>query len=275
MLSTVATLVLVAGCFGPGGGEAGPTTVQVTGSSTLAPLAAEMGKRFEARRPDVRIDVQAGGSARGIADVRRGLADVGMISRAPGPGEADLHAVAVARDGIAPIVHADNPVPRLTGQEIRALWRGEIESWSELGGPPRPVTVVNKAEGRATLDRFLDHFGLRRSEIEADVVVGANQHAIRSVAGDRGAVGYVSIGEAAVEAERGVAIRAVPLDGVEPTAENVADGRYPFLRLLHFVTVGEPTGVVRDFVEFSRSSAVHDLVRAHSFVPVSVPVSDD
>ncbi|MFQ5744400.1 MAG: substrate-binding domain-containing protein, partial [Acidobacteriota bacterium] len=70
----------------------------LTGSSTVAPLASEIGKRFETLHPQTRIDVQMGGSSRGIADARQGLADIGLVSRALHADESDLHAFTIARD---------------------------------------------------------------------------------------------------------------------------------------------------------------------------------
>jgi len=251
--------------------EADERTLVLTGSSTVAPVAAEIARRYEERRPGTRIDVQAGGSSRGISDARRGLNDVGMVSRALGPGESDLRAHTIARDGIALFVHRDNPVRELAAEEVRRIWTGGIDDWSEVGGSAGPITVVHKAEGRATLEVFLDHFGLENSRVDADVVVGANQQAVRTVAGSPGAVGYVSIGEAEVEIERGTPIRLLPMEGVEATTANVAAGRFPMDRVLNLVTAGEPGDLARDFLAFSRSDAVHDLIRDRAFVPVPVP----
>lgn len=272
ILLALGFLVVVGGGFVlfAGHSGAGPTgTVVVTGSSTVAPLASEIARRFEERQPDVQVDVQAGGSSRGIADVRRGLADVGMVSRALGPGEEDLVAFPLARDGIALVVHRDDPVGELSPEQVRAVWTGEIRKWREVGGAGGPITVVHKAEGRATLELFLRHFGLTGSEVEADVVVGANQQGIRTVAGNSLAVGYVSIGEAEVEVERGVPIRLLPLEGMAPTTENVAAGRFPLERVLTLVTATQPNGPARRFLDFSRSSEVVGLVRRRGFVPVA------
>lgn len=256
--------------MGTAGSDEEARRLELTGSSTVAPLAAEIARRFEVEHPGVRVDVQTGGSSRGIADARSRLVQVGMVSRELTADEgADLTAHPVARDGVALVVHADNPVPGLDSEQVRAIWRGEVEDWSELGGPPGPVTVVHKAEGRATLVVFLEHFGLRNAEVEADVIVGDNQQGIRTVAGNPGAVGYVSVGEVEVEAARGVPIRVVRLDGVEPTPATVADGSYGLGRMLNLVTPGEPSGLAAEFVEYARSPAVRDLVRAQGFVPVA------
>jgi len=276
LLLLVGTAALYAGLeHGEGPEHERIRTLVLTGSSTVAPLAAEIGRRFEERRPGIRVDVQAGGSGRGMADARRGLADIGMVSRALEPGEeTPLRGHTVARDGIALVVHAGNPIPALSAEQVRQIWRGEVERWEELGFEAAlrgPITVVHKAEGRATLEVFLDHFGLRNRNLDPDVVIGGNRQAVKTVAGNPLAVGYISIGEIEAEAAAGVPVRALPLDGVEATREAVASGTYPLSRELVLVTRGEPAGAVADFLDFARSSVVADLVREQGYVPLAAP----
>ena len=139
----------------------------LTGSSTVAPLAAEIAKRFEATHPGVRVDVQSGGSSRGIADARQGLADIGMVSRALAESEHDLYPVAIARDGVCLIVHATNPVRVLSDAQVVGIYTGAITNWRGMGGRDAPITVVSKAEGRSTLELFLGYFRLKASDIAA------------------------------------------------------------------------------------------------------------
>ena len=238
----------------------------ITGSSTVAPLALEIAKRFEARNPGVRIDVQSGGSSRGIADARSSVAQVGMVSRALKPGESDLQAHTIATDGIALIVNRSNIVPSLTETQVRAVYRGAVRDWADVGGPRRAITVVNKAEGRSTLELFLLHFGMKNSEVRAHVVIGENQQAIKTVAGNPGAIGYVSIGTADYEAAHGAAIRLLPMAGVEASVESVRNGRFPLSRPLNLVTAGQPGALAQRFIAFAQSKAVDDLIHAQYFV---------
>src|SRR5262245_3820261 len=113
----VLAVITALGCSSAPPGTAGSGKLVLTGSSTIAPLAAEIGKRFEAAHPGVRIDVQTGGSSRGIADARQGLADIGMASRALKKDESDLLAFTIALDGVCLIVHQDNPVEKLADQQ--------------------------------------------------------------------------------------------------------------------------------------------------------------
>jgi len=261
--------LLLAGLLGLACGPSGDTrTLVITGSSTVAPLMAEIARRFETQHPDVRIDVQTGGSSRGVADARRGVADIGMASRAAAPDEQELHWYSIARDGVAVIVHASNPVQTLDAEQIRAIYRGEIERWSQVGGRDTPITVVNKAEGRSTLELFLAHFELASTEVKPDVVIGDNQQGIKTVSGNPDAIGYVSIGTAEFEAQNGTPIRALPLDGVAATTKELLAEHFPLARPLNLVTRSAPEGVVLELIEFARSPAVRDLVEEQFFVPL-------
>ncbi|MFA5939568.1 MAG: phosphate ABC transporter substrate-binding protein [Sinimarinibacterium sp.] len=238
----------------------------ITGSSTVAPLVAEIGKRFESLHPDVRVDVQTGGSSRGIADARQGLADIGMASRALKSEESDLHGFAIARDGVAVILNAANPVPALTDDQVVAIYTGRITRWSEVGGADAPITVVNKAEGRSTLELFLHYFKIESPAVKAHVVIGDNEQGIKTVAGNPDAIGYVSVGAAEYSAAHGVPIKLLPMKGVVAAIATVKDGSFPLSRPLNLVTKAEPAGLAQAFIDYARSPAVHDLVEQLYFV---------
>lgn len=243
----------------------------ITGSSTVAPLALEIAKRFEKLNQQVRIDVQTGGSSRGVADARSGMADIGMVSRALKSSESDLHEFALAQDGIALIVNKSNPIQTLSKSAITDIYRGNITHWPQLStraSEAKKIVVVNKAEGRSTLELFLSYFGFKNSEIKAHVVIGDNQQGIKTVAGNPNAIGYVSVGAAEYEVGYGTPIKLLQLEGVEASVEQVKNGRFPLSRPLNFVTKAAPVGLAKRFIEYAGSAAVHDLVREHFFVPV-------
>jgi len=272
LLSAIVIAAVLSGCgksnrtsssgFGDG-------RLTLSGASTAAPLVNEIARRFESRHPGVRIDVQTGGSSRGVADVRRGTVDIGMVSRPLGSDERDLTAHCIAMDGVALIVHRDNGVSELSRQQIIDIYTGRIDDWSAVGGRPAPITVVNKAEGRSTLELFLAHFKLKREDIHADVVIGENLHGIRTVAGDPNAIGYVSIGTAEFERSNGVPIRLLPLDTIEASTANVLNATFPLSRPLNLVTVGKRSPLVDAFIALATSKDVNDLVKAQFFVPIA------
>jgi len=264
--TSVIALSAMSGC-----GQQGlqPDTLVITGSSTMAPFVQEIGHRFEDLYPDVRVDVQTGGSTRGIADARTGLANIGMTSRSLNGEEKDLYGVEIARDGICIILNNTIPVRELHPNQIRQIYRGEVTDWSDVDARASgPITVVSKAAGRSTLDLFLHHFGLRAEEIYASVIIGDNEQGIKTVAGNPHAIGYVSIGTAEYAVTHGTPIKLLPLDGITASVESVRAGRFPLSRPLTLVMLNQPTGLAGEFIRFATSSEVHDVIKEHYFVPL-------
>lgn len=266
-LSVLGTLLL-AGC-NQTSDQDNAGRISIVGSSTISALIGEMGKVYEQDNPGIRIDVQSGGSSRGIMDVRTGTAELGMVSRALKPDESDLQNVIIARDGIGMIVHEDNPVTGLSREQVIGIYTGQITNWKEVGGHDLAITVVSKAEGRSTLEVFSNHFGMSYREISAHVIIGDNQQGIQTVGGSAAAIGYVSIGSAEYEAEQGAAIRLIAVDDQVPSTEAVASGDYLMSRDLNLVYKEPITDQVRNFLAFSRSSAASELVSRMYLIPVT------
>ena len=239
----------------------------ITGSSTMAPLILEIGKRFEKFHSTARVDVQTGGPSRGIADAMKGIADIGMVSRALGPTETHLHGAIVAHDGITIILNSSNPVEKLAHDEIRNIYTGRITNWAEVGGTESPITVVNKAQGRSTRELFLQFFQLSNRSIRAHVVIGDNEQGIKTVAGNPNAIGYVSVGTAQYDSSQGVPIRLLPLNSVPASVQTIRAGRFPLARPLTLVTKSAPRGLTKTFIAFAQSSDVYDLITNQYFIP--------
>ncbi|MBI1374668.1 MAG: phosphate ABC transporter substrate-binding protein [Phycisphaera sp.] len=252
----------------PADGLTGKLTL--TGSSTLAPLAAEIGKRFEQRHPGVRVDVQTGGSSRGIRDVTSGAADVGMSSRSLNADETPgLTTHTVAWDGVCFIVHRDNPVAALTNEQLLAIYTGKIDNWKQVDGDDAPIVVIDRAEGRSEVELVTHFFRITTPDIKADAIAGENQQAIKSVSTNPNAIVYLSIGTSEHEAARGVPIKLLPLNGVPASVATVLDGTFPLARPLIMITRNDtPSPLVDAFIAFATSSDVDDLVEAQSFVPI-------
>lgn len=249
-------------------GSADNSKLVITGSSTMAPLMLEIGKRFEATHPSTRIDIQTGGSSRGIADTIHGLADIGMASRALKPQDGHLYGSVVARDGIGIIVHTSNPIQELMSTQIQGIYTGKITNWRQVGGRNASITVINKAQGRSTLELFLDYFQLSNRDIQAHVIIGDNEQGIKTVAGNPNAIGYVSIGTAQYNASHGLPIRLLPLQQIPASLETVRLGDFPLSRPLTLVTKSRPQGLTKTFIDFAQSTQVYDLILKQYFVPL-------
>jgi len=263
MRSLPGFLTLVLGIFMIGCGQEAPPPgglqgqLTLTGSSTIAPLASLIAKRFEAQHPGVRIDVQTGGSSRGIADARSGLADIGMSSRALGSAEQTGVATHVlAQDGIGFVVHASNPVATLTPQQAKAIYTGQLTQWKEQGQADAKIVVINRAQGRSELNLVTDHFQIKPSQMVADVIAGENQQCVKLVAGNAQAIAYLSLGAARYEVDRAASIKLL-------TYADQAQLNRPLV----LIAKPKPSKLAAAFLAYALSPQVHDLIEEQAFVP--------
>ena len=239
----------------------------VTGSSTMAPMIADIAQRFTALRPGVSISVEAGGSGRGVADALEGKADIGMASRELNPKEKALFAIPIARDGVAFVVHKDNPIGGLTRAQALAVFTGKTADWKALGGSAARIEVVTRRSGHAEIDIVSDYFGIAPEAIKAAHVTGGNAEGLRLVAANRNAIAFLSTGAVDDAVQKGRPLKPLALDGVTPGIGSVRDGTWPLSRPLNLLTRRVPAGAARAFIEFALSPAARGVILEHDFVP--------
>ncbi len=243
-----------------------PGMLRITGSSTMCPMIAAIGERFRAVHPDLRVDVQCGGSDRGIKDIREGNSEIGMISRALKPDEKGLFGFPMARDGVSIIVNRANPLTTIPDRQIARIFSGEIDTWRTINGNDAPIRVILRESQKPVTELFEKYFELE-GLLKGEVVPGDNPVTIAAVAADPAAIGYVSSGEAERNEKSGVAIRRVAVGGVIPTERSVITGNYPLTRPLSLVSRELPVGAVKDFINYCLSSKVVDLIERFDYVP--------
>lgn len=237
------------------------TAITVAGSTAFEPFAVVLSKEFMKVRPDVRITVQGGGSSLGIMTAMYGIAQIGMADLAKLPPEAaELTATVVARDGIALVVHNSNPIRNLTDAQVRDIFNGKVANWQELGGEDHAITVVSREAGSGTRSSFEKLLGGIMLTGEA-LVQDSNGSIRETVANDKYAISYLSHGLVNDK------IRALNLNGVECTAENIIGGTYKLARPVYLLTKGEPSGAVKDFIDFMLSPESQKVITAKGLLP--------
>lgn len=262
--------LLIAVLLNVGCGETTTTEkLTITGSSTLAPMIAQVGRKFEEEHPGVRVEVQSGGSGRGIRDARSGVADIGMASRALKPDETDgVEEVIVAWDGVAFVIHTDNPVSELSRKQLAKIYSGAVDNWKAFGGPDAPIVVSNRAAGRSELDLVAKYLNLKKSEFKPDVIDGETQQSIKTVSTNKNAITYTSIGAAQYAADNGEPLKLLPLEGTAATKETVRQGGYPLARpLILIARSGSSNRLMKSFLQFSNSSVIDSFAEGLGYVP--------
>jgi len=261
-LVLIASLLLAA-C---GASEAGET-LSITGSTTVQPLAEKLAEGFMSQNQDVQIDVQGGGSSVGVKAAGEGTSDIGMASRDTKEEELNqfpnLQVHVIARDGIAVVVHPENPVNDLTLDQIRDIFSGKIVNWSEVGGPDAAITVVAREEGSGTRDAFMEMVMGKDALIVDSAILQSSNGAIRTVVSTTpNVIAFLSFGYL------DESTKAVSIGGAAATEENAASGVYPVVRPLNLLTNGAPEGLVKAFLDFVLSPEGQKMVREEGYIPV-------
>jgi phosphate transport system substrate-binding protein len=252
-------------------GSRSPQKLNVSGSTTILPIAEEAADAFGTAHPGTTVLVSGLGSSAGIEAVSAGTAQIGTSSRDLKPEEGKLGLVdfPIAYDGIAVIVSPENRVGALSMQQLRDVFSGKIVNWRQVGGEDRPIQLVNRDEASGTREAF-QKLVMKGAKFDpaATVLPGTGQ--VRDVvARAPGAIGYISLGFVKPRFTN-VRVKSLTVQGVQPSEKTVADKTYPIGRVLHFFTKGQPTGLTKQFVDFVLSSAIQKgVVTDAGFIPIA------
>ena len=272
-LSAVMALALLAGCGNQtdnnssnndNGSDASDTpaasvsgTVSTDGSTSMEKVIGALSESYMAANKDVTVNYNPTGSGAGITAVQEGTCDIGLSSRALKDEEkaAGLKETVLAYDGIAIIVHPDNPVSDLSIEQIAKLYTGEITNWKDVGCSDAEVVLIGREAASGTRDGFESITGTKdkcqyRQELTStgDVITAVSQNP--------DAIGYASL--AAIKDS----VKALSVDGVTPSETTVKDGSYPVQRPFVLVTVeGKAlSAAAQSFFDYATSADAADII---------------
>jgi len=247
--------------------------VTYKGSTTVLPLAQLLS---EALAPNVVFSVQGGGSGTGIAALIDGTTDIAGSSRYMKIEEFEK-AVAngvmpyiweVAIDALAIAVHASNPIDQITYEDLRRIYLGEAENWSELGGAEMPIVVVSRDTSSGTYGTFKEVI-LENEEVTSGALFQSSNGAVATtIALTPGAIGYVGLGYLQPS------LKALPLaktaEGpfIAASTETALSYEYPLSRPLFMITSGYPQGAVAQVIRFALSDEGQRTVLEAGYAPI-------
>ena len=248
-------------------------TLQIDGSTTVGPIADAFAEYFMRTNPGLEITVKKTGSGDGAAALIDSRCDIATLSRFMKDSEfksAVDHNVlpvahAIAMDGVCIIVHPSNSVKELTSAQVRDIYKGNIKNWKELGGPDAEIVIVSRDTSSGTYETFHEKV-MNKQEMAKNVeYVNSNPQCHARVKTTTGAISYVGLGF--VDAD----VKALKIDGIQPTKQTIANGTYPVARPLFMFTNGYPKlgSMVFKFCTFYLSEKGQEIIEAKGFVPVT------
>ena len=240
------------------------TTILMSGSTSVYPLAVKLATAFIHKYPGhAKFKISQGGSDTGINDVAHKRVSIGDSSRDLEQGDpGGLVFSKIARDGVCVVTNPSNQIANFTQQQVQDIFSGAVRRWDDVQGAKitGPIDLVSRTAASGTQDAFRNIFMGPNLNIAPSASQKASnglvQAAIRS---DKQAVGFVDFQFTA-------GTFAVPYKGIGCTLANAKSGQYPGMRNFWFVTNGKPTGVVKKFVNYTRSSSVQRSIVAKSYV---------
>ncbi len=261
--------------------------LNIVGSTTVLPIAQRASELFMKAYPDYSVTIKGGGSSVGITSLINGTCDIADASRPIRQEEVEMAEergvnpvqFAIAKDGIAMVVHPSNPVEKLTFEQIAKIYTDpKIVNWKALGGPDRRLVVVSRDTTSGTYGSFLEmvikEVEGKGARLRPDTIfVGSNAEMAETVAGAEGALGYIGMGYLSEELK----VTRVSAKGetyISATLRNVREGIYPISRSLYMYIDGEkangqwePTKpIIAEWLDFIYSYTGQCVVKEQGYI---------
>lgn len=274
----IASLFTFAAC-GPKQPQSGNSTtttdnlsgnITIAGSTALQPLAEQAAKLFMEKYPNVAITVQGGGSGTGLTQVAQGAINIGdsdifAEEKLDADTAKSLVDHKVAAVGFAVVVNKDVTVDNLTQQQLVDIFTGKITNWKDVGGPDMKIVIINRPASSGTRATFKKVVLKGQEEAQGLALTEDSSGTVKkAIADTKGAISYLALSYV------DNTVKALKYEGVEPTAQNIIDGKYPIWSYEHMYTKGEPTGAVKAFLDFMMSPDIQKgPLTQLGFIPVS------
>lgn len=174
-----------------------------------------------------------------------------------------LKPTTVAFDGIAVIVNSGNPLKGLTKKQVEQIFTGEIADWSAVGGPAGKISIYTRNTSSGTYSEFKELAMKKRDYAPSSQKLAGNEQIAAEVGKNPNGIGYVGLAYTTA-----TGIKIVPIDGATPSKESVLEKKYPYARPTFYYTNGDPTGLAKEFVDFTIAPEGQKIVEQVGFVPI-------
>ncbi|MGG3422870.1 MULTISPECIES: phosphate ABC transporter substrate-binding protein PstS family protein [Heyndrickxia] len=264
--------VIAAGCGNTkettvSGKGAKQESITAVGSTALQPLVQEAATQYMNDHPEATINVQGGGSGTGLSKVAEGAVQIGnsdvFAEEKDGIDASKITDHKVAVVGFAPVANQDIGVDNLTKQQLIGIFTGKIKNWKEVGGKDLKIVVINRAEGSGTRAVF------EKQALDGATAVKAQEQdssgTVQKIVNETpGAISYLAF------SYMNNKVKALKVDGVEPTEENVKTNKWKIWAYEHMYTKGKAKGLTKKFIDYMLSDEVQkNLVPKLGYMPIS------
>lgn len=280
LLSFFLVVPLLSGCQQPQPPDPRKLTpmVSVEGSDTMGDLLKVWSQEFMKNNPDVPVSINIGDTSQGIAALIGRTTDLASASRDLTDEEVvlahkhkvRLRKVPVARDSVAVIVNADNPVNDMTLTELKAVFTGEISNWSKVGGNDEKIDVLAREPGSGTSKFFISHVLKRSSIAKSATTVPSIETMMETIANNKNAIGYAGMEALSEEPGKIKSLKLQLINGGTAVGATAASaiGGYPLSRPLFMFMDQDAKPSAQKFIDFCLSEEGQKLVEKAGYASI-------
>lgn len=278
-----------AGTATPTGGSAASNKksieIRAKGSDTMIQLATAWAEAYRKVKPNVFVNANGGGTGTGFAALQNNSTDLCNASRAIKPEESEkVKAVtgkeakefAVAYDALAVYAHPSNPIKEISLEELREIWveGGTTLTWEQLNPAfPGKIALFGRQNNSGTYDYFREHIcgkkdGKQREFRGGISELNGSSEVVENVGKTPTGLGYSGMGYKTPNVNWLKVSSKKGEPAVEPGTDAARSGKYPIARKLFLYTVGEPTGELKEYIDWILSAEGQKIVEKEGFVPL-------
>ena len=244
--------------------------ISMNGSTTVLPIAQKVAEAYMKEHPDTAISISGGGSGNGIKALIDKTADIANSSRAIKKEEIEQAKAKgsnpvefiVAFDCIVPVVHPSNPLKNLTLDQLKAMYKGEIRNWKEIGGQDKPIVIISRDTSSGTYEVWEEKVMKKERVFPGALLQASNGAIVQAVSNNPNAVGYIGLGY------MDNSVKMLSVNGITGSKETTLNKSFPVSRPLYMYTPDQPAGDVKKFLDYMISKKGQKLVEEEGFIPL-------
>jgi len=243
----------------------------IKGSTTVLPIAQKVAEAYMKEHSDTNISISGGGSGNGVKAIIDGTTDIADSSRFIKDKEVKLAIekgvypvpFRIAYDCIVPVVHPGNSIHDISMQQLKAIYKGKITNWKEIGGPDKEIAVISRDTSSGTYEVWEEKVMHKERVFPGALLQASNGAVAQAVAKNKNAVGYIGLGYLNKD------VKALSIGGIVGSETTTLDGTFPVSRPLYMFTNGWPEGEIVKFLNYVLTpDKGQKLVKETGFVPL-------
>ncbi len=246
-------------------------SIVIKGSTTVLPITQKIAEAYMKENPDINISISGGGSGNGIKAIIDGTTDIANSSRFIKDKEIKFALeksrypvpFSIAYDCIIPVVHPSNAINNITMSQLKAIYKGEITNWKQLGGEDRRIVVTSRDTSSGTYEVWAKKV-MKKERVYPGALLQASNGAIAQIIGkNKNAIGYIGIGY------MNTMVKSLTVDNVAGSVETTLSGEFPISRPLYMFTSSWPGDKISKFINYAlHPEKGQKLVEEAGFVPL-------